>query len=111
MKLEYLNGVRVTLLDHEKSPFERMLDRYNDMVEKHYSDASTQTEKEREQKLKAAKKHLEHERRHLETIASVQAQLDEYRKVGLGAVNGDQKEKLKIRNVLLAEKHHPTEVL
>jgi len=90
-----------------------MLDQYKDTAEKYYSveSGSTLTDVERAARLDEAKKHLDHERRHLETIASIQAQLDEYRELGLSATKGNAQDKLSARNLLAAEKHHPTDVL
>ncbi len=113
MKIEYQNGVRVTQLVHEQTVFERMLDRYSEMVKAHYttSSNSTLTEQERKTALKESLLFLERERRHLESMADVQAQLDTYREAGMMATRGGQDERNVALTTMRAESHHPTEVL
>ena len=113
MKLEYQNGVRVSLLVHEQSPFERMLDRYTAMANKHYAKTknSNLNKEERAAELKSSLEFLAHERRHLNTIAGIQAELDAYRQAGNKVKQGTKRERSASLTYLEAENHHPTEVL
>lgn len=113
MKLEYQNGVRVSLLVHEQSLFERMLDRYTEQAKKHYAKTkkTNLTKEERDKELKNSLAFLAHERRHLNTIAGVQAELDAYRKTGNSVNQGTKSERSASLAYLMAENHHPTEVL
>ena len=73
MKLEYLNGVRITKLLHEMSPLEaainnyetlaeKHINRFQKMAKKHYAKDTTLTEDERKAELEASLKHLGLER-------------------------------------------------
>ena len=54
---------------------------------------------------------LEKERRHIDNIAVVQAQLETYREQGMAATKGDDKERLRALTMMRNESHHPTNVL
>jgi hypothetical protein len=114
MELEYRNGVRTSKLLHEMTPLEAAIQRYEEMAKKHYSlknKTSNLTQVERKAELKESLKHLETERRHLQNIAVVQSQLDEYRKAGMRAVNGTDRQRDATLTMLEDEKHHPTSLL
>ena len=113
VKLEYQNGVRVSLLVHEQSPFERMLDRYTELAKKHYAKSKNTnlTKEERAKELKSSLDFLAHERRLLNTIAGVQAELDTYRATGNLVKQGTKSERSASLAYLEAENHHPTEDL
>jgi len=111
MKLEYMNGVRTTMLYHEMSPLDAAITRYEELAEKHYAKTSTLTGAEREKALKESRAHLESERKRLETISDVQAGLEQYRKAGLAATKENRKNKATALNMMVAERHHPTAVL
>lgn len=114
MKLEYLNGVRITKLPHEMSPLESAISRYEELAKKHYDKASAASdlpEDKRQAALNASLQHLERERALLSTIFDVQAELDVYREQGLGATKGTEKERTAALNMMRAEAHHPTELL
>lgn len=112
-EFEYRNGVRLFQLEHEKSQFERMLDRYTAKAKHHFNVkmSKTLTQDERDVKLREALKELEHERRHLETMAIIQAELDTYREAGLRVKSGTAIDRKSALNMMAAEKHHGTETL
>lgn len=110
MKLEYRNGVRLTMLVHEMDPLEAAIHNYEKMAKEHFSlenaEKTTYTEAQRKEKLEESLKFLQLERIKLKTIASVQAQLQVYREQGLQA-----KTSRASLGGLEAEDHHPTEDL
>ena len=122
MKLEYLNGVRITKLLHEMSPLEaainnyetlaeKHINRFQKMAKKHYAKDTTLTEDERKAELEASLKHLELERAKLAAISDVQGQLANYRASAMVAVRGSAREKDTATRRLANELHHPTDIL
>lgn len=122
MKLEYLNGVRVTKLLHEMSPLEAAINNYETLAEKHinhfqkmakkhYAKDTTLTEDERKAELEVSLKHLGLEREKLNTIADIQGQLEQYRESGRQATKGHGTASRSAMNSMLNEKHHPTHAL
>lgn len=113
MDLEYCNGIRINKMYHEMSPLEAAIHRYENMAKRHYDLINAKGAldekkcKEREDALAC----LKAERIKLDSIASIQGQLQEYRERGLDATRGDVKERVKAVRTLRSEKHHPTEVL
>lgn len=97
--------------------FEQAITHYEVLAEKHFScskdvrGASKDVRRERGEKLRLAKQHLDNQLSVLRCMASVQAQLDEYREAGRMATLGGRSERLKVRKVLHAEAHHPTKIL
>lgn len=109
MKIEYVDGQRLTKLVHELSPLEAAIERYTEKARAYFLQGQnpdkSQTQVERDKKLSIALKHLEHERRLAEVIVTVQAQLEAYRAFGR-----EQKGSVG-RATLGAEAHHPAEIL
>lgn len=138
MELQYSNGVRLTKLQHEMSNldvaienYEKAIKSHEQLAKKHFSDENapltkqqakdkrkahkklTLTQAERDAELKESLEFLEHERRHLENIEVVHAQLAKYREEGLRATKGsgsDQQRQSTLK-VLENEEHHPTKEL
>lgn len=55
--------------------------------------------------------HLVRERAYIETLATVEQQLEQYRIDSSKAIEGTRKERLTATRAMLAEKHHPTKEL
>lgn len=122
MKIEYLNGQRMTRLIHEMTPLEmaihsyeeaahKTIDRHQKLAKQHFSENKTRTEKEREEELKECLRFLELERLKLEKISDVQGQLAMYRASALKATQGTTAERTTEIRRLELEEHHPTEDL
>lgn len=114
MELEYKNGIRITKLHHEMSPLESAIHNYERMAKKHFSKLDGDpnlTKEEREVALEKSLVFLERERRHIDNIAVVQAQLETYREQGMKSTRGSGKENLDALNMMRNEAHHPTNVL
>lgn len=114
MKLEYLNGVRISKLYHEMTPLEAAINRYDKIAKNHYSHKNKNlnlTGEERKAELIKSQDFLGNERRHLETIAEVQASLVMYRNQGMAATKGTNKEQQQAIAIMKSEEHHPTKDL
>jgi len=122
MELEYINGIRTTNLVHEMDPLEsainqyeesakRQINKYEKLAKDHYGNDKTLMEKDRDAELKSSLAHLELERKNLETISNVQAQLAAYREKGMSATKGSNKNRLSAIAKMRAEEHHPTDTL
>jgi hypothetical protein len=120
MNQEFLHGTAVNARYDEMSPLDRAIETYNNKAKKYYSDlnkaekAPKEVRDARKKQLESIKKHLENERRLMETIVDVRARLDAYREAGRNAVRqvGDSRTTgAERRNTLLSEEHHPTKVL
>ena len=109
MAIEFQGGIRTTPLQHEMTPFEAAIQKFEKKAKAYYEQSSNPseilTEEERKEKLSKALKHLEQERRLAETIVSVQAQLEQYREFGRANRSAEN------IPTLSAEKRHPTRVL
>ena len=110
MKIEYLNGQRITPLPHELSPLDAAIERYREKAEAYYREekslAKSLSRQQREVKLKEAFRQLELERMRTEAYIEVQAQLAEYQAFGRQSSNSSDG-----RAALRSEAHHPTKVL
>lgn len=114
MELEYRNGVRITKFAHEKDAFEAALDEYERRLTDYYKDPSRSRNETKRRKATAEAMHfLNMERAKLNTISSIQAQLREYRAIGMNGAdeNSDIKTRVAASRMMIAEEHHPTEVL
>ena len=113
MELEYWSGVRITNMYHELSPLEAANDWYEKMAKKHFQVINKKgalDDKQRKER-KEALAFLAAERLKLDTKASVQGQLAEYRARGLDATKGSGTECLKAARLLWGEEHYPTGAL
>lgn len=104
------------MLDSQKSQLEVALDHYDRQASRYYRqlkesdpDASDEVQKQRDAELLTAKKHLRQQRTFLNTMASIQCKLDEYREQGRQAVSGGAKDRQKGTKLLVQEEHHPTD--
>lgn len=114
MKLEYKNGVRITKFAHEKDAFEAALETYEERLKDYYACPSRdETTEERNKAVADAMGFLNQERAKLNTISSLQSQLQEYRAQGMKATsdNSDMWSRAQASDAMIAEKHHPTDVL
>lgn len=115
MKLEYINGRRVTKFVHEMSPFEAAIERYEALAKQNHElqrSSPKSTDQQRQKSLAESLRHLENEKRHLANMGAIEDQLEEYRQAGMKAVTGEgNSEKRSAIKMMLAEKHHPTAML
>lgn len=115
--MEYKNGVRTTFRYDEMSLLDQAIENLTKKAQKYYKDlnnaenATPDVRQKRKQELEKAKQHLEHERRLAEVIVDVQADLQMYRLKGQQAYKGTNLEIAAMQKELLAEEHHPTEIL
>ncbi|AQT61459.1 AHH domain-containing protein [Cellvibrio sp. PSBB023] len=116
----FLHGVSTDARYDEMSPLDRALEAYQHKAKKYFKklnqleSAPQDVRERRKQELAAVKVHLEHERRLMESIADVQAQLEIYRDFGRQAIHvaGQSRADSSSRqNSMLAEEHHPTDQL
>jgi S-adenosylmethionine/arginine decarboxylase-like enzyme len=109
MKIDYVNGQRVTPLPHELSPLDAAIERYAEQAREYYKNEKSLdkslTRQQRDEKLKTALHHLELERMRTEAIIEVQTQLAEYQAFGRESRGASG------RALLSAEAHHPTKIL
>ncbi|ACR11742.1 hypothetical protein TERTU_4147 [Teredinibacter turnerae T7901] len=115
MKLEYRNGVRITQFDHELSPLEAAMRRFQENIDEqqqlaneHYDNS---VDPKKEEARKSALAYLAMERQQLATLAGLYEQLEEYRKLESKVVSKDKKTAIHARDVMLTEEHHPTDDL
>ena len=120
MKLEYINGVRITKLIHEMTPLEAAIQNYSNQAAIYHQHkallANTlgETEKQRmdrEADLKKEFKHLESQRRFSEAIIDVQVQVELYQAQNRkrpGETLDDARARM---NRMKNEIHHPTQTL
>jgi hypothetical protein len=118
--MDYIHGQRVTPLLHEMTPFERRLAEFDSACRKFHkakSDIASKNFETPQQKqarvndMNTELKHLKHERRFVETMAVIQAGLDNYRdrlRVNRDDTNESKANK---RKSMHTEAHHGTEVL
>lgn len=120
MRQEFLHGSSVNARYDEMSPLDRAIETYSSKAKKYYSDlnkaekAPKDVRDTRKKELAAIKKHLENERRLMESIVDVQSELEAYRIYGKQAVHqpGQSRSAASQREAeLLAEDHHPPELL
>lgn len=120
MEFEIKHGVRTFLRHDEMSPLERAIQNYEKKAAEYFrglnanENALPDIREKRKRELDKIKRHLENERRLINVLADLQADLDAYREYGRGAVdkNGvSRSEALTRRGELLLEEHHPTETL
>lgn len=110
MDIEYDKGQRLTPCLWELSPLEAAILTYEQQVRKYYrariSPAPDTAEKrrEREKDLDTALRHLRNERRHISTLAQIQAGLEQYQYQGRSQAGENP-------FLMLKEKHHPTTIL
>ena len=118
--MEFLQGVKITVRYDEMSPLDRAIDGYYKKARKYFADlnvaekAAPDVRAKRKIELDNVRKHLEHERRLMENIVDVQAQLELYREYGRGSVHKagvDRATSDQRLTELLAEEHHPTAIL
>jgi len=120
MSQEFLHGTSANARYDELSPLDRAIETYNGKAKKYFSDLNKaenspkDVRDARKKELESIKKHLENERRLMETIVDVQARLEIYREAGRNSVRQTGESRTAgadKRNALLAEEHHPTKVL
>jgi hypothetical protein len=115
--MEYKNGVRTTYRYDEMSPLDQAIENLLQKAQTYYKDlnraenAPKDVREKRKKELENAKQHLEHERRLAEVKVDVQADLQTYRLRGKQAYKGTNVEIAASQKELLAEEHHPTEIL
>lgn len=116
----FLHGVPTSQRYDQMDVLDRAISSYSDKARRYFDqlnaaeNAPKDVRERRKAELQEAKKHLENERRLMESIADVQARLELYRVYGRGAVHvaGESRTKASQREAeLLAEEHHPTEIL
>ena len=99
----------------KKSSLEIALDYYDLQLSKYERETSNKIpddiRKVREKEASLSKIQLVKQRRHLETLASIQCKLDEYREQGREATKGTVADREKTVNVLKNEAHHPSSKL
>ncbi|WP_062060068.1 AHH domain-containing protein [Cellvibrio sp. OA-2007] len=120
MNQEFLHGASAVARYDEMSPLDRAIETYTNKAKKYYSalnraeNAPKDVREARKKELESIKKHLENERRLMETIVDVRARLEIYRETGRNTVRQVGESRIAAadrRNTLLAEEHHPTKVL
>ncbi len=118
--MDYLHGKRITPLHHEMTPFERRLAEFDKACRKFHKAkadaAKTNGENPAEKKariddMNSELEHLKRERRFVETMAVIQAGLDNYRDALRVTRNDTNETKAGKRKALHGEAHHGTEVL
>lgn len=115
--MEYKNGVRTTYRYDEMSTLDQAIENLIQKAHKYYKDlnraenAPQDVREKRKKELEKAKQHLEHERRLAEVKVDVLADLQTYRLKGKQAYQGTNIEIAAAQKELLAEEHHPTEIL
>ena len=118
--MEFIQGFRTTVRYDEMSPLDRAIDSYYKKAKKYFADlnvaekSAPDVRAKRKMELENVRKHLEHERRLMENVVDVQAQLELYREYGRGAVHkagSDRVTSEQRLTELLAEEHHPTAML
>lgn len=112
MHFQYNNGVFADHYNLNRSPLEASLARYEKNLDKlakitsnHYNDNENP---KRAKEKKAALDYLERERQKLATMGQVYARLEEYRKAGMKAVEGNRRDRIAALDMLNKEDHHPT---
>jgi len=118
MTVEYDHGRRVTPFLHEQSALDRAISEFEGCAKAYYkqkgrSNANeTEQQKEtREKDLASALRHLKVERLRALTQIQVCFQLEEYQQAAKIASEGDFDEQLETQQILMEEKHHPTDKL
>ena len=96
-------------INHYEESAKRQINKYEKLARDHYDNDKTLMEKDREAELKSSLAHLE--RKNLETISNVQAQLAAYQDKGMSATRGSSKDRLSAITKMRAEEHHPTDTL
>ena len=111
MKLEYHNGVRITKHLHEMTPFEAAVQNYEKMAKDYFSSSRNLTDEKRQAACDKALADLECEKKKINTLASIESQLQQYREQGTKATEGSLRDRAGALTMMQQEKHHPTEVL
>lgn len=118
--MDYLHGKRLTLLIHEMTPFERRLAEFDKACRNFHktrSDIAKNKVEPPEQKqarlndMNSELAHLNRERRFVETMAVIQAGLDNYRERLRVNKEDTNESKVSKRKLMHREAHHGTEVL
>lgn len=114
MNQEFLHGASAVARYDEMSPLDRAIETYTNKAKKYYSalnraeNAPKDVREARKKELESIKKHLENERRLMETIVDVRARLEIYRETGRNTVRQVGESRIAAadrRNTLLAEEH------
>lgn len=98
---------------NRKTLLEQALDQYDLLASKHFTQLKTfescPEEKHGiyEKELKKAREHLDNQRVCAETMASIQAKLDDYRDKGRLVNTGTREQRKNVLSMMRTEKHHP----
>lgn len=115
MQLEYRNGVRISKFEHELSPLEAAMQRYEENVNKQQKLANEHFDKsvdpKREEARQSALKYLELERQRLAKFEDIHEQLEDYRKLESEVLSKNKRTALDARAIMETEEHHPTDML
>jgi len=121
MKIEYVNGRRVSKFLYELSPLDSAIQRYEENIKRHKKQvksaptdqlkAGSSTYETRDSLEKKALEFLDKEARGLEKLSSVYAQLEAYRAQGEAALSKNATTARKALNRSTSESHHPTDDL
>lgn len=121
MKLEYINGRRVSKFLYELSPLDAAIQRYEENIKRHQIQiksapdeqlkADSSTYETRDGLEKKALEYLEKEARGLERLSSGYAQLEAYRAQGEAALSKNATTARTALNQSTSESHHPTDDL
>jgi hypothetical protein len=115
--MEYKGGISTVFRYDELSALDQAIENLVRKANQYYKDLnhaeneSPDIRDKRKQELEKAKKYLEHERRIAEVRVDVLADLQGYRLKGRQANQGTNLEIAASQKELLAEKHHPTQIL
>lgn len=111
-EVNYSHGVRSEKLYHEKTQLDRAIDRYQEIAAEYHDklneleNAPADIREKRKQKVAEIKSKLETQRMTMESMAIVQAGLEQYRSAGREVLTGTRQERQNKLNVMQAEGHH-----